>query len=400
MKNEKTRILFVILVVIIASQCFGSMTRRTTLGYATDFYVLDSYNIWTFPSTIVLFPKMAAIESMNGNKLNSGGIHMPLSQTLTGGAYLKNDTRQIQFAQPVTGANGLPDPAARTAAHQADLFLGHHGGSYGLGMHISLYRNSTSVEGNNVDAKTSQSAIGITLGTSFFISKKSQLDAALALNIASYNNEPIPAPFTAYDGKGNLSISFAVRYFNSISATTAIVPFAGIGIQGAGFAGTVSLLGNNIAGSYIEKSTNYILGISSNYVPNERVLVIMAIGYVRSSSTIDAESNNVTLNSPTDTYQSLPFLNLALESRPYNWLAARFGIYELLERSSVDVPNGSKTSSTGHDYVPNFGITFYLKRFTVDVLVNQDFLHHGPYLLSGHTYSPLFSQVSFTYAIP
>ena len=402
MRRERTVFVLLLLGLLLVSSSFAGMTRINNLGLYSNLYVLDSYNIWAFPSTIVLFPKMATIESMSGDELNSGGIHMPLSPTVVGGAYLKNSTEEVNYAEPdFDYSNDMPDPDSRWADHQADLFLGYNGGTYGLGMHISSYRSSNSYTTSSYEGEASQSVVGITLGTSFFATNKSQFDASLAIRISSFNNLPITSPYSAYEGKSNWGVAFAVRYFAAISPTTAIVPFGEISIDRAGFQGSYKTepVLTTISGSYVDKSTNILLGVSVNYVPNEKVLVVMAIGYQRYSYTYDIEMSGTNVEGTKYTTQALPFLSIGFESRLYSWLSARFGIYEILSHYGED-DSSYEYKETDHDYVPNFGLSFYLKRFTIDAMVNDSFLHNGPYLLSGHNYGPLFSELSITYAIP
>lgn len=394
MRRERTVFVLLLVGLLLVSSSFAGMTRINNLGLYSNLYVLDSYNIWAFPSTIVLFPKMATIESMSGDELNSGGIHMPLSPTVVGGAYLKNLEHEVYFADPnFDSFTGEPDPDSRWAAHQADLFLGYNGGTYGLGMHISYFNRTTLTNyvDNTItsDEEAGQSYLDLNLGVSVFTNNRSQLDASLQIGIASFRNDPI----TTYEGKSNVSVALAVRYFAAISPTTAIVPFGVLSFERAGYQETA----NNTSSSFVGKSDTYTLGVSANYVPNEQVLIVMAFGYFRNSLSSDDGSGN---DSGSFATQSLPFLNLGFECKLYSWISARFGIYELLERYKTDVPNDYETKMTDHTYVPNFGLSFYLKRFTIDAMVNDSFLHNGPYLLSGHNYDPLFSELSITYAIP
>lgn len=393
MRRERMGFVLLIISLLFVSSSFAGMTRINNLGFMSDMYVLDSYNIWTFPSTIVLFPKMATIESMSGDELNSGGIHMPLSPNVVGGAYLKNSEEEVYFADPTTIDPSTGEPMSRWAAHQADIFMGYNGKTYGLGMHISYFNSDTLTNyvDNTLqsDENFGQSFVGLDFGVSVFSNTRSQLDATLHIGIASFTNDPI----TTYKGKGNVSIAFAVRYFAAISPTTAIVPFGKLSFERAGYEVTL----NNTTSSLVGKLDTYIVGLSSNYVPNERVLVTMAIGYYYSSLSADDGTGN---DSGSSSNSALPFLNLGFECKPYSWLSARFGISELLTHWKTDAPNLFEGKSTDHTYVPNFGLSFYLKRFTIDVLVNDTFLHNGPYLMSGHNYGSLFSELSIIYAIP
>jgi hypothetical protein len=380
--------LILLITGLFTSALFASMTRTDNLGYQTNLYLLDSYNIWSFPSTLVLFSNQIHVESLIGNQLYRGGANLPLSPNLTGGFYLTNSTRSIAFANP--------DQSARTASHQADLFLAHRGVNTAWGAQLSYYQTKNTVndltELNN-DMTTSQNFIGLTFGVSYFRDTQAQFDGAIYIGLANFENNPVS---DQYQGEGNTQIGAGLRYFYSLSSRSVIVPFAGLMIEGSGY--TFSIL--NQTSSAVQKSNSYLFGIAHQYIPTRNTLVILAIGYTRTSETSDIKMGGSSVPTPTSVYEALPFLSLGLENRLFRWLTVRFGFYELLGKSTIETPAFSEVSSTSSMYTPYFGLAFHLKRFIMDAHINHDFLHHGPYVLTGQNYGSFIYQFSITYNIP
>ena len=93
-----------------------------------------------------------------------------------------------------------------------------------------------------------------------------------------------------------------------------------------------------------------------------------------------------------------------MEARFTKWLGARLSFYELLQtyqsEEAIDDEQLDETRLTGSTYSAMFGLFFKLGHFTLDTLVDTDgaadFLHQGPYILSGNT-NALFTQISLTY---
>ena len=97
-------------------------------------------------------------------------------------------------------------------------------------------------------------------------------------------------------------------------------------LAGSGY--TFSVLNQTTSAVY--NSNSYIIGIAHQYIPTQNTLVILAIGYTRTSNTSDVTSSGTSVPTMSSIYQALPFLSLGLENRLFKWLTVRFGIYELL----------------------------------------------------------------------
>ena len=203
------------------------------------------------------------------------------------------------------------------------------------------------------------------------------------------------------------------RLFYALSSKTVVVPFASYVHGGEGYRWLVRdalKTGGDENQTKIDKYDQYILGIGVDFIPRERTLVTIAGGLVYYSAT-----EEVTWFSGTPpvadkySYTALPFVSIGLEAKLTRWLSGRFSFYELLEtwvgEEAVTETLLDKYRLTGSTYAANFGLSFHLGRFDIDTLIDTDgladFLHYGPYIISGKDYSEgyegLFTQLSVTY---
>ena len=102
MKIAKLCIIGLLIVILGITGLLASDTRIKTLGFGNiaNYYVRDSYNVWSFPSTIVNYRNMVFFESSYPDKswqLWSGGIQFPVSQNITLGVYLQNSKERILY---------------------------------------------------------------------------------------------------------------------------------------------------------------------------------------------------------------------------------------------------------------------------------------------------------------
>ena len=139
----------------------------------------------------------------------------------------------------------------------------------------------------------------------------------------------------------------------------------------------------------------------------ERTLITLAAGWQRFTSTYEEKWSSGTPPPASEmSQQTLPFISLGLEARITRWLGARFSFYELLETwvnkalMFSDDNDLDELRATGTTYAARFGLWFKLGRFTIDTLVDTeysaDFLHNGPYILSGNE-GTLFTKLSIIY---
>gem|GEM_PF-2688632 len=414
MKILKCITVAVLLIALGVSSLQGSDTRVTSMGYLANLYLRDNYNIWYFPSTITNYRNLIIIDSNNGyfsgsdqlfgspvygNKMWRGGIHLPLSSAFTMGVYLSNDTRDLL----------IEDTSLDQASHQFTLFGGYSMDNVDLGIYASSYSTKETftdpdTPDNNTEENLTRREYGV--GVSFKGNERTRVDGTIfyrtgdfASILAGRTATQLMAP-ESYNSYGIL-----VRVFYAYSAKVIIVPFAGYGVEKAGYR---SLVPDAFTLTQVYKSTMYLIGCGVDLIPFERALISLAAGYQKMSMTSDVTLSSGTPD-PSNEYGGhvLPFLSVGLEARLTKWLGARFSFYELLgteitKSLSTVGDNLTERKETGSSYSARFGLWFRWARFTIDVLVDteslSDFLHNGPYILSGNQHEQgLFPKLSITY---
>lgn len=410
---------------------WGSETRIVSMGYYANFYVRDSYNIWGFPSTLVGYRSKVFIDSYylddsfsNGFGLWRGGIHIPVTETFTLGVYLDNTTYRLYHADTkFTDSLGMGfgrdmyyNLNADEAAHQFTLF----GGLRLTNMDVAIFGISYSSKfsfadpddsDNNFEDKLGWRAFGVGIGTK--INERTRFEGTILYHSGNFDHIENKAYRDTlrwrqpedYNGYGAMA-----RLFYAYSPRVIFVPFASYMQANEGY----RMLVENVSKTqnikiYVDKYSEYILGLGVDLIPIDNNLVTLAGGMeIYSSTYTETWYSGTPPVAGKYTYRSLPFISVGLESRITKWLTARFSFYELLETwegqepSSGDEKVLTKGRLTGSTYAARFGLAFRLGRFTIDTLVDTDyfadFLHNGPYLLSGkeHTMG-LFSQLTVTY---
>jgi hypothetical protein len=91
---------------------------------------------------------------------------------------------------------------------------------------------------------------------------------------------------------------------------------------------------------------------------------------------------------------------LALESSILPWLTARVGarqnyvFYSVKDEGEDEIEEDSSYDS---EFVMNLGLGFNFGRFTIDTVLEKDFLHNGPDFIGGNG-NGLASKISLTYS--
>jgi len=409
MKVVKCLIVVILVFLIYTTLLTASETRIVTMGYNTNFYIRDSYNIWAFPSTIVNYQNMVVGESSLDNQLWSGGIHIPLSQSVVVGIYTSNEKADISF----TDTDYLGDQAD----HQFDVFLGVDGVNTDFGLHLQTFsKKATYTNAANADFNWEEKLgrLGFEGGISHKMNSQTRLDATIFYQASSFSNVMVGLDPDQYLEPYKYSyIGLGARMFYALSSKSMIVPFVSYASGGEGYQWLVTEDNNPVGDpfkSYRESGSMYVVGVAYDLMPKENNLVTLAAGVEGMSGKPEVAYYTAPTPLPVlgeMSYQTMPFINIGLESRIAKWLDARFSFYELLhsetEKDPVSATQLDEFVETGSSYAANFGLAFHLKNFDVDVLVDTDaaadFLHYGPYLLSGHNYDMhgMFSQVSVTY---
>ncbi len=413
-------IMFFILVNLQAGE-----TRIQTLGYEANYYVQDDNNIWYFPSTLPNHRSLVIAESEYPNgELWSGGVHVPVNQNLTLGVYLSNTEYPIKYSD-----TKFRDPfgtffnrdtvytnlSTNEASHQFTVIGGLRMNNMDFGLQVTSFNSKLTyvdpdVTDNNFEDNLSTiSAAG---GISFKANEKTRFDGTIFYEMSSFKHLEY-ANYTYGDTAqwkqpyGYNSYGVDARMFYVLNSKAILVPFLSYMSGGEGYQWLIKdpVTTMNIS-TYKGKETRYVLGVGADLIPYTNNLVTLAIGFINQSWTHEETLLSGTPSIPEKkTWRALSFLSIGLESRIAKWLDARFSFYELLETWIYEEPvTGTildKDRLTGSSYSANFGLAFHVGRFDIDTLIDMDgaadFLHNGPYILSGKEYDGLFSKISIKY---
>lgn len=415
-----------VLLLIGAAGLWAGETRIQTLGYEANYYVQDDNNVWYFPSTLPNHRSMVIAESeYYYGELWSGGVHIPVNKNFTLGVYLLNSMYPVnysdtRFMDPFGGSffdrNWIyPDLDTDEASHQFTMIGGLRMKNMDLGLLISSFNSKLTYtdpddKDNNFEDKLS--SYYVAGGLSFKANEKSRFDGTIFYQTSGFRHVEY-ANYTHGDTAqwkepyGYSTYGVDARMFYVLNPKTVLVPFLSYMSGGQGFQWLIKdpTTTDGIS-TYKDKQTVYALGIGADLIPYANNLVTLAAGFVNYTETYEETWQSGTPPVPAKyTWRALPFLSIGLESRIAKWLDARFSFYELLEtwiyEENVTATILDKGRLTGSSYTANFGLAFHVGRFDIDTLIDMDgaadFLHNGPYVLSGKTYNGLFSKISIKY---
>ena len=412
MKVVRRFVFVVCMVLVFVNGLHASETRIRTMGYLANFYIRDSYNIWQFPSMLTSYKNLIIIDSYLGDGLWSGGIHLPLSDTFTMGVYMNNRTRDLSFADTQFLGRGLyytnlsPDAVyANTASHQFTAFAALQLNALDLGLHVTSYSSKheytdPDIPDNNLEENLSDREYRFGIG--YKMNERTRLDAAIFYTQGDFSR--IDASLDTAQTRepdGYNSFGAGVRLFYAYSPKVIIIPFIGYEQGGEGYLSLMETGSGNIK-SYRNTWSQYVAGIAADILPGENTLITIAGGFAQRTDSFEQTWYTGTPPvSDEEAYIIFPFFSVGLEAKLFKWMGARFSFYELLNavRIKEAVTNTllDERRITGSMYAANFGLYFRLGRFTIDTLVDTDgaadFLHNGPYVLSGIP-SSLFTQIS------
>lgn len=412
MKILRSFVITALVLLLSISSLQASDTRVSSLGYLANLYVRDNYNIWDFPSTLTNYPNLVIIESEYSYDLWSGGIHLPLSSNFTFGIYLRNsiwssDHTDTQF--DIRNSMIYPMMDSDEAAHQFTVFGAYRMNNTDIALSVSSYSSKeeyTNPQDSDDNYQESLTGREFTFGISMKANERSRFDGSLFYSTGDFSSvytgrEPTqviaPEGFNTYGA--------IARLFYAYTSKVIFIPFLGYASGGEGYRDLRSDLADGSIVTYRDKYSMLLIGLGVNIMPVERTLVTLAAGYQRLSSTSETTLQSVTAWVPNEySYSNAPFLSVGLEARLTKWLGARFSVYELLQtwngKEAVAESDLDEAKITGSSYAANFGLWFKLGRFTIDAIVDTDgsadFLHRGPFILSGNS-STLFSKLSITY---
>ena len=422
MKNILKILVVTILLVVLTVLLGASDTRIKGLGYLTNYYVRDPYNIWLFPSNIIGYKNMIFVDSKIDTTLWRGGIHFPIASTVTVGIYLSNDVEKIYYTDtefkfdPFDRKDYFPNLDKDEVSHQFTIFSGFELTNMDIGLLISSFSSRFTYNYTNPADTTAEvyedklSSRLYSVGIDYKLNERSRMDASVFYYSGGFSHTHSVGLFgdttkvkqpEGYNGYG-----INCRLFYVLNKNAVLVPFAGYFTGGVGYKNLIKT--GNIYDTYVDKISSYRVGIGVDIIPRKKSLVTIAGGIESQSGSLEVTMFNG--NPPVTgsiSEKAFPFLSVGFETRLLKWLEARFSFYELLKSFTEKSPgvnsNLDEATITGSSYAARFGLSFHFRRIDIDTLIDTntaaDFIHYGPYLLGGKSYSGrgFFTNISITY---
>ncbi len=375
------RVVWGILVVLLAFTTMASATRVTTMG-GINHIVKDPANIVIYPQTLVDYPDQMWLEINSAGNLHSLGAHYGIGSSFLG-LYFTTDNLTSTYAPGVPSNLG---GTYNTYHQKINLFYARMLGEMPIGAQLSLYGDSHNVDKSTApkdESVESVMGLGIDAGASFM----EVIDAYFTFQTVSWTYE-------AADGKmitepnGNMIIGFGGRMWLEMSDTYTLVPYASLTLSGEGRKDSSKV--------EVKKSTTTInLGVGDNINVAENVMVVSDIGISFAPSKTETTTPDTSLTSKRSN-TSIPYFRIGLEAGLTSWMDIRFGAFKGWQGRTDEDNAGDKKSWGWADTNLYLGAGFHFNNFVIDAQVNPGFVTRGPYILSGST-GNMFARATVGY---
>lgn len=387
--------------VLIVGTLFATESRMAGLGFPYG-YIKDNSEISVYPGAIHRYKTVVIGELPTpGTETNwTLGANMPY-QNYVGGVYLNTATN-------LNVDNYLYDTLSHSLYRLGDLdiskkiqfYLGLQE-KYGIGFGMAIDNNKDDIA-DDPDVKRKSSACYFDLSGGI---STDLYDAGLKIKYAGGSAENDSPEYKKFkDEFYLLGLDLAGRYYfkqtNDLDLMYIINGYFNLSSKKTDIAD----MDDNPVERKID-GTDFMIeaGAGLNYKINDVNTIIFGFKPIRFVS--DHKKGSVAGSDVsaelTYNYTYVPEYNLALESSILPWLTARVGARQNYVFYSVKDDEGEdeieEDSSYDSEFVMNLGLGFNFGRFTIDTVLEKDFLHNGPDFIGGNG-NGLASKISLTYS--
>lgn len=396
MRSTLSWLILILLLVLHLVKSFGSDTRVHSMGNANGL-MRDYYNIFIFPASIVEYPDYFVV-GFGGNQFAFqdqvpiidkpyAGLTFGILSRHVLGVFVDGNNEQLPFSPSLL-------------RYHYNLFYGVHFNAFSLGIRAQhgsgiekLTGYTGAAESNNFEKSISASSL--TAGISLPIVNIGVLDAALTYQMTQFKNEAGGLKISEPEDY-NL-ISLESRFIYSWGESYALIPY-------------VSYKRNSSGQKVYQTEPNYyteirlentvLLGLGFNYKPYRNLLIIGGLNFLQTQlkNEVSQPEAITRINRNNELY--FPFIQLGFEAQLRNWFLMRMGMQKLIGNQKAEyvyMNDVLKTEISRAAFGISIGIGFKFKDFTLDTMLDQDFLRRGPFILSGED-GRMFPRVTATYA--
>lgn len=410
----------------------ASPARVDGLGIQGD-YIKDYTNVYTYLSNVCCVGNLVYGELGNwysDTNTEDRAVGAFVSNLWDGrfgtfGIHLREEIGQIGQADANTPIDGdWTWDSNENTSHSFDLMWGKKFGSMSLGLRLNrayakyetdgYYGESgwTSIEGDwysaydETDLNWYRNVLGFGAGLGFEMSPTLALELAGTYQSRTFKAEN--ADGYTYENDGSGAYLLAARALWQWQPNVTVIPVVKFYTMSADLKYSDSDVDFT---PYEQSRSGWQMGLAGNWALNQNDLFVLGAtfghtNYSYTYSELDEGGQPVTYSDYeyNDTY--VPVLFAALETRVNPWLTLRFGAQQgafyswEYKNNDTDYYGDAYTGSEKYHhswFSMNLGAGVKLGTLMLDATLNEDFVHNGPYLISGESTSYLFPKVSATY---
>ncbi|HNV62484.1 MAG TPA: hypothetical protein PKN54_05975 [Candidatus Cloacimonas acidaminovorans] len=392
--------LFIPAIILVAGALFATESRMAGLGFPYG-YIKDNSEISIYPGAINRYKTqvIGELKSPGSNPDWTLGANLPIKKCV-GGIYLNTltginvDEMLYDSESPNLYSRGDLD-----LSKKIQLYLGFWDKwGIGFGMAIDNIKNDLS---DTLDIYKKSSAYYFDLSGGMSTDK---CDVGLQVKYAGGSAENELTTYKDFNDEFyRFGVDLAGRYYLLQNQDFDVM------CLGKGYfnIGSKKIDTPNQPNKPIEKTTddnNFMIevGAGVNYKLNDTNTIIFGFKPIRFASESIEVSKEGTNGSHkmSHSFIYVPEYNLAVESQITRWLTGRVGARQnYVFYSEKDEPSGDgefEDSEYQSEFVMNLGLGFNFGKFSIDAVLEHDFLHHGPEFIGGKT-NGLASMISLTY---
>ncbi len=407
-KRLMTAALTAVAVLAVAGPASATQSRINSVGGGVkQFTFLDDRNIFDLPAELVKYGTWTAIE-IDGPGYTSFAIHYNFSPsvvlalygtsqilpalTTDGRANNKELTAVGQFNNQAPGAPNTVVGGGFDAfsngnfqtqlSHKFTALLAFDLGSARLGLKVGGWgdKHGETDDTGKETANQGPFVINVGLGAGFSIGS-TDLDLGLDFRFGMATDE---AGGNARSDNNMFDIALLGRITIPFAGPHEIVPFFKFDIWRA-----ASQLKDGSPPAFSALHFDMVIGTDIRLNLGEGITVQPGIGLAYGVTT--------STNKPADGDESvttfhdvmIPFYNVAVDVKVYDWLDIRFGggqeVHFLIENNRTGSKDGVSKSDREVKHTISTGVGFNLPAgVSIDIEVNTGWWKQGPYLLTGH----------------
>lgn len=352
--------------LVLSANLLATETRMQALGNPNGF-TRDYTDIFRFPGTIHNYQNLVVAELTNpwdGGDWTLGAV-IPINH--------------LPFSIHLNRATGVSPRIIDTMDLSRKIEFGLGFGRT-FGMRFAMAIDNMDI---NSDLVRNASYFQVSGGMSSDVT-----DLAMGIYLAGTSEDN-----NVERDEGFFGINFDVRHFFLDNEDLSMMAIGGLGLEFY----SSELVYDDFSYEASSFSLDLQIGAGINYKIAEDSILILALKPFRLVTISEEDEGS---NELTETWIYLPEYHIGLESRINNWLTGRLGARQSYafysEKDNPDTESSVEYSEYQSEFVMDLGLAFNFGHFTIDMVIENDFLFNGPDFIGGNA-NGIASKISVSY---